>query len=85
MATWQRFGVALFSTIALMIGALIYNEVFVDGILPLIDTGGPFGTPIVWLDRLIPFILVALLLAVWAWVIAGAVQEERTVTQRRVR
>jgi hypothetical protein len=30
-------------------------------------------------------VLVVLLLAVWAWVIAGAIQDERTVDRRRVR
>jgi hypothetical protein len=39
----------------------------------------------VWLDNLVPIVLVILLLAVWVWVIAGAVQDERTVDRRRVR
>jgi hypothetical protein len=33
----------------------------------------------------VPIVLVILLLAVWVWVIAGAVQDERTVDRRRVR
>jgi len=85
MATWQRIGVALFSTLALMVGGLVYNEVFVSELLPLVDTSGQFSTPVVWLDRLVPVVLVALLVAVWVWVIAGAVQDERTVDRRRVR
>jgi len=85
MATWQRIGVALFFTLSLMLGGLIYNEVFVANILPLVDTSGQFSTPVVWLDRLVPVILVALLVTVWVWVIAGAVQDERTVDRRRVR
>jgi len=85
MSTWQRIGVALFSTFALMIGGLVYNEVFVSEILPLVDRGGTFSTPVVWLERLVPVLLVLLLVAVWAWVIAGAVQDERTVDRRRVR
>jgi len=85
MSTFQRFGIGLFSTFALFVGGVIYRQVFADGILPLVDTGGQFSTPVVWLDNLIPFILLALLLAVWAWVIAGAVQDERTVNRRRVR
>ena len=87
MPTWQRIGYGIFSTIALMIGGLIYNEVFVAELLPLIDTtsSSPFITPVVWLDRLAPLILVILLLAVWAWVVAGAVQEERRRDVRRVR
>jgi hypothetical protein len=85
MSTWQRFGVGLFSTIAAMIGGLVYNRVFVDALLPLVDPGGRFSQPVIWLDNLVPIVLVMLLLAVWAWVIAGAVQDERTVDRRRVR
>jgi len=85
MSTWRRIGVGLFSTIGLMFGGLIYNEVFVAELLPLVDTGGQFGTPVVWLERIVPVVLVALLAAVWIWVIAGAVQDERTVDRRRVR
>ena len=85
MSTWQRFGVAFFSTIALMIGGVLYQQVFVAELLPLVDPNGTFSQPVLWLDNLAPLILVILLLAVWAWVIAGAVQDERTVDRRRVR
>jgi len=85
MATWQRIGVALFWTLGLMVGGLMYNEVFVSALLPIVDTSGLFGTPVVWLRRIVPVVLVILLLAVWVWVIAGAVQDERTVDRRRVR
>ena len=85
MSTWRRFGVAILWTVGTMIGGLIYNEVFVAELLPLVETDGPFGTPVVWLETLVPVILLALLLAVWAWTIAGAFQEERRVDARRVR
>lgn len=84
MSTWQRFGVGVFSTVSLMIGGLIYNEVF-QVLFERIDPDGLFSTPVIWLDNLVPVILVVLLLAVWSWVIAGAVQDERTVDRRRVR
>lgn len=85
MATWQRFGVALTWTIGLMIAGLLYNEVFVEGLLPVVPTEGTFGTPVGWMEVLVPLIIAGLLLTVWGWVIAGAVQEERTVQQQRVR
>ena len=85
MSTWQRIGVALVWTVGLMLGGLIYNEVFAAELLPMIDPDGIFSMPVIWLDRLAPVIIVMLLLAVWAWVIAGAVQDERTVDRRRVR
>lgn len=85
MSTFRRIGVALFSTFALMMGGLLYNEVFVSELLPLVDTSGTFGTPVVWLERLVPIVIGVLLAAVWIWVIAGAVQDERAVDRRRVR
>jgi len=85
MATYQRIGVAIIWTVGLAVGGLLYNRVFVGALLPLVDTDGPFSTPVVWLDNLVPVVLVILLLAVWVWVIAGAVQDERTVDRRRVR
>jgi hypothetical protein len=75
----------MFSTISLMIGGLIYNEVFVAALLPVVPTSGPFSTPITWLENLVPLILVMLLLVVWAWVVIGAVEDEKTVRRSRVR
>lgn len=85
MATWQRLGVAMVWTIGLLFLGMIYNEVFSQALLPMVPTDGPFSTPIVWLDRLAPVVIVILLLAVWVWVVFGAVQDERTVDRRRVR
>jgi len=85
MSTFQRIGVAMFSTISLMIGGLIYNEVFVAALLPVVPTSGPFSTPITWLENLVPLILVMLLLVVWAWVVVGAVEDEKTVRRSRIR
>jgi hypothetical protein len=83
MATWQRFGVALFYTVGLAIGGIFYRQVFVNELRPLIDPSGTFSTPVLWLDNIVPLVLLMILLAVWAWVIAGAVQDERTVDRRR--
>jgi len=85
MSTWQRLGFALFATVALALLGIIYAEVFSASLLPLVDPDGIFSTPVIWLDRLIPIIIPTLLLVVWGWVIAGAVQDERTVDRRRVR
>ena len=85
MATWQRIGVAIFFTIALAVGGLLYNEVFVQTLLPVVDMDGQFSQPVGMLDTLVPIVLAVLLAAVWLWVIAGAVQDERTIDRRRVR
>jgi hypothetical protein len=85
MSTWQRIGLAMFWTLGLMIGGIMYQRVFVDTLMPIVDMNGKFTTPVVWLERVVPVVLVILALAVWIWVIAGAVQDERTVDRRRVR
>jgi len=85
MSTWARIRFAFVSTIGLSFAGIIYAEVFSAELLPLIDKDGIFSTPVVWLDNLAPIVIVTLLLAIWIWVIAGAVQDERTVDRRRVR
>lgn len=85
MSTVQRFGVASFYTFALAIGAIIYQRVFVSELLPLVDEGGTFSTPVFMLERIVPIVLLVVLAATWIWVVAGAVQDEQTVERRRVR
>lgn len=85
MSTFKRIGVAMFFTLALAIAAMIYNRVFVQQLLPLVEQGGTFSQPAYILESLVPILLAVLLAASWLWVIAGAVQDERTVTRRRVR
>lgn len=85
MSHMQRFGYALFATLALGIGGIIYSEVFSASLMPLVtgEHSGQFTQYVEWLDQLVPLIIVILLLAVWLWVIGGAVQQERTVERRR--
>jgi len=85
MATWKRLGVALFYTLGLAVGGIFYAEVFQGALLPLIDPDGPFSQPVFIMERIVPIVLLVVLGAVWLWVIAGAVQDERTVDTRRVR
>lgn len=85
MATWQRIGVALFFSLGLMVGGLLYNEVFAAELVPLVNPNGTFSQPVLILERIVPIVLLVLLLAVWGWVVAGAVQDERTVDRRRIR
>lgn len=85
MSTWNRLRFALVATMALAGLGIVYVQVFSQRLLPLVDKDGMFSTPVIWLDNLVPIILATLLLAVWVWMIAGAVQDERTVDRRRVR
>ena len=85
MATWKRIAVGLANTIALAILGIIYQQVFVETLIPAQTTEGTYSFLITWIDNLVPFIIAILLLTVWAWVIAGAVQEERTRDRRQLR
>jgi len=85
MSTWDRIRFAFGSTVGLSIAGIIYTRVFSQELLPLVPMDSPFATPVVWLDRIAPIVIVTLLLATWIWVIAGAVRDERTVDRRRVR
>ncbi len=85
MSTFKRFAVALYFTLGLAIGAVLYNRLFVQNLLPLVEEGGTFSQPVFILNRIAPIILAVLLLATWIWVVAGAVQDETTVDRRRIR
>jgi len=85
MATWKRIGVAVFYTLGLLVGGVLYNEVFVSNLVPVVNPNGTFSTPVLILERIVPIVLLVILLAVWGWVVAGAVQDEQTVTRRRIR
>jgi len=85
MSTFGRFAYGFYATIAVAIGALFYNEVFVENLLEFAPTEGPFAEPVGYLEIIVPIVLLTILLAVWVWVIVGGVQEERRVEQRQVR
>jgi len=84
MATWQRIGVGLKFTVGLMLAGVLYQQVFINELLPLVAEDGIFSQPVFIMEKVVPSVLLIILVAVWAWVIAGAVQDERTV-DRRVR
>ena len=83
MSTWQRIRVAVAWTVAVMAGGIVYQRVFADNLFPLIDTSSRWARAAVVANTIGPVVLVMLLLAVWTWVVAGAIQDERTVDRRR--
>lgn len=82
MATWQRIGVGLKYTIGLAIGGVLYQQMFIEALLPLVEQGGLFSQPVFIMERVVPAVMLIILVAVWAWVVAGAVQDERSVNRR---
>lgn len=85
MRTIQRFMLAIAWTVGLAVLGIIYEQVF--GELFDLATGehaGQFTSRVEQLDLIVPLLVVILLLAVWLWAIAGAVQQERTVQRRRM-
>ena len=85
MSTFGRFAYGFYATIAVAIGGLFYNEIFVENLLQFAPTEGPFAAPVEYLQIIVPIVLLTILLAVWVWVLVGGVQEERRVEQQRIR
>ena len=85
MSTFGRFAYGLYATVAVAIGGLFYNEIFVENLLQFAPTEGPFAAPVEYLQIIVPIVLLTMLLAVWVWVLIGGVQEERRVEQQRIR
>lgn len=85
MSTWNRLRVAFKYYIGMAVAGIIYTQVFSQELLPLVPMDSQFATPVVWLDRIAPIVIGVITLAVTVWVVAGAVQDERTVDRRRVR
>jgi len=74
MATWQRIGVAIFFTIALAVGGLVYQQVFVEVLLPVVDMSGQFSQPVGMLEVIVPIVLLVLVAAL----VIGIVQRLRS-------
>ena len=85
--SWRRFAYGAAGTIGLGMLAIVYYRAATP-LLEMSTTGrhqGPFSQQAQWALDLTPYIIAMLLLALWIWVIVGAVQKERTVGQRVVR
>ncbi|MDR9431626.1 MAG: hypothetical protein RI568_13135 [Natronomonas sp.] len=85
MSTFGRMAYGFYTTIAVAIGGLFYNEVYVENLRAFAPENGPFAAPVEYLDIIVPVVLLTILLAVWVWVLVGSVQEERTVNRQRLR
>lgn len=82
MSAWLRGVVAFMMTVMVAVVGVVYYRAG----RPLIELAkgqhsGPWTQAVVWLDMVVPAVLVLLLLGTYLWVIAGSVQEER---KRRV-
>lgn len=81
MATYRRMGVLFKVVVMEAVIAIVYYRVFRDHLMGLAtnDFQGPFSSLISMLDAFVPVALAIILLGVAVWVIAGGVQEERSV------
>lgn len=81
MATYRRMGVLFKVIIVVAIVAGIYYRVFKDHLFDLAVSkhSGPFSSAIQTLDVIVPVALSIIVLGTALWVIAGGVQEERSV------
>jgi len=84
MATWKRMGVVLVTTILVAIAAVIYYQVGVAHLFPMVynEHSGPATDSVRLLEWAVPVTLAVLELGVVLWAIAGGVQEERARTRR---
>ena len=85
MSQWVRFRYGVLATFALAFAGIMYVQIFRKLLYGMAtDThSGPFSHVVVTLDLLAPVVITGLLLAVWAWVLVGGAQEERSRFQVR--
>lgn len=79
MSTIKRVWFAIRVNIAMALAALIHFRVGVDHLYPMGTTEhtGPFSTYAGALEGIVPIAIALAILASWAWVIYGSVQEEQ--------
>jgi hypothetical protein len=85
MSQIKRLWFAIRVTIAMGLTAIFHFRIGVDYLYPMaIDTySGPFSTYASALESLVPVAISIVLVAAWAYVIFGSVQEEKRRVVRR--
>jgi hypothetical protein len=85
MGFGSRVQFALIATIVDMVMAIVHYRIGVAYLYPTArNHPGPFSPLIGQLEAVIPLVLMLGLLFPWAYVVYGAVQDERSVQRRRV-
>lgn len=83
MSTYLRMAVLMATTIAVGVTGVIYYQVGVAHLFPMVyDGGGPWTDAVKMLEWAVPVTLAILELGVIAWAISGGVQEERARVRR---
>lgn len=78
MSQWIRIGYGFGGTVGLAVLAIIWVRVYTANLAPIVEAhAGPFSYVIGWMETIVPAVIVILLLALWVWVVAGPVQNER--------
>jgi len=79
MSTIKRVWFAIRVNIAMALAALIHFRIGVDYLYPMAtqDFTGPFSQYATGLENIVPVAIALAMLASWAWVVYGTVQEEQ--------
>jgi len=79
MSLIKRVWFAIRVNIAMGLAAIIHFRIGVDHLYPMATStfSGPFSTYADGLEAIIPVAIAVALIASWAWVIYGTVQEEQ--------
>lgn len=79
MSTIKRVWFAIRVNIAMGLAAIIHFRIGVDYLYPMGATQhpGPFSTYAGALENIVPVAIALAILASWAWVVYGSVQEEQ--------
>lgn len=78
-----RVTYATIATVVDVVVAIIYFRIGEGHLFPMVSSGGPFSPIIGQMEAVFPLVLMIGLLFPWAYVIYGAVQDEKSVTRRR--
>ena len=84
MASWIRIGIAFWVSVGCAIAGIIHYRVGVEYLYPLAinDFPGPMSSSVETLQYMVPAVLSIIILGMFAWALAGGVQEEKSRVRR---
>lgn len=81
----RRIAYGVMATIGLAMLGLIYNEVALMIIdLAVNEHSGLYTERAQQVEAVVPIVITGMLLGVWAWVLVGGIQKEKSAIRRRI-